>query len=97
VVRGAAVLAIWAFLFKSGPWIVSGDTTANLVVEHSRTLEMVNQCLYYALLAAVIFSAGQLLVDLYGLVRGHRIAPLPCLNTDGSGRLTSLTVGSLPA
>jgi len=52
---------------------------------------------HYALLAAVILSAGQLLVDLYRLVRGHRIAPLPCLNTDGSGRLTSLTVGSLPA
>ena len=42
-------------------------------------------------------AAGQLLVDLYRLVREHRIAPLPCLNTDGSGRLTSLTVGSLPA
>jgi hypothetical protein len=74
VVNGAAVLAIWAFLFKSGPWIVSGDTAANLVVEHSRTLEIVNQCFYYALLAAVILSAGQLLVDLYRLVRGtsHR-------------------------
>jgi hypothetical protein len=74
LVSGAAVLAIWAFLFKSGPWIVSGDNAANFLVEHSRTLEIVNQCFYYALLAAVILSAGQLLVDLYRLVRGtpHR-------------------------
>lgn len=70
VVSGAAVLAIWAFLFKSGPWIVSDYTAANLIAEHARTLEVVNQCFYYALLAAVIISAGQLLVDLYRLVRG---------------------------
>jgi hypothetical protein len=74
VVSRAAVLAICVFLFKSGPWIVSPETAAALAAEHSHTLEIVNQCFYYALLAAVILSAGQLLVDSYRLVRGtpHR-------------------------
>jgi hypothetical protein len=69
VVSGALVLAIWFFLFKSGPWIVA-EGAATLAADHSHTVEIANQCFYYVLLAAVILSAGQLLVDLYRLVRG---------------------------
>ena len=67
---GIAALVMWCFLLKVGPWVVLGEVPADKISDHARTADIINQCVFYSLLFAVIVSAGQLLRDLFRLVRG---------------------------
>jgi len=68
IVEDAAFLAMGCFLLRAGHWIVSGDTPGSLA--SGRTVEIINQCVFYGLLMAVVIAGAQVLRGVHRLFRG---------------------------
>ncbi len=74
VVAHSAGLVVAYFLIRAGTWVVAGGPEAGHGGEYVHVAEIVNQCIYYVLLAAVIFSAVNLAVRVTRLIRPSRSA-----------------------
>lgn len=68
----AGGLAVVYFLLKAGSWVEAGDAVASRSGELARTVEIVNLCFYYGLVAALILSVGMLVFRIVELIRGWR-------------------------
>ena len=68
----AVAFAVVYVLFKAGNWVTAGDAMANRAGELTRTVEIVNLCFYYGLVATVILSAGMLVRRIVELIQGWR-------------------------
>src|SRR5215831_4143292 len=62
-------LAVVYFLIKASSWVMAVDSAAG---EYARTVGIVNQIIYYALLITGIFSTVMLVVRVTRLIRGPR-------------------------
>ena len=62
-------LAVVYFLIKASRWVMAVDSAAG---EYARTVGIVNQIIYYALLITGIFSTVMLVVRVTRLIRGPR-------------------------
>src|SRR5215831_20633228 len=62
-------LAVVYFLIKASSWVMAVDSAAG---EYGRTVGIVNQIIYYALLITGIFSTVMLVVRVTRLIRGPR-------------------------
>jgi hypothetical protein len=65
-------LVVVYFLIRAGSWVVAGGPAAEHASEYTRTVEIVNQSIYYGLLIAGLFSAAMLVVKVSQLIRGLR-------------------------
>ena len=68
IVEDAAALAMGCFLLRAGHWIVTGDTSGSLA--SGRTVEIINQCIFYGLLVVVVIAGVQVLRGVHRLFRG---------------------------
>lgn len=68
---GAAILALYVFLLKQGPWVVATDAAGDLT--HAATIDVINQVFFYSFVVCVILSAVQLLRDVYRLGRESHV------------------------
>jgi TRAP-type C4-dicarboxylate transport system permease small subunit len=62
-------LAVVYFLIKGPSWVVASDSAAG---EYTHTAEIVNQILYYSLVATGFLSTVILVVRIARLIRGTR-------------------------
>lgn len=68
----AAGLVVVSFLLQAGRWVVAGGPAAEHAGNYGRTVEIVNQSIYYGLLLAAFVSAGMLVVRITRLLRPPR-------------------------
>jgi hypothetical protein len=71
---GSAIgwLLIWFFLFKAGTWVVAADLPGTPAEGYSRTVAILNQCIYFGLLGASFAAVVDLLRHLHRLTRRPR-------------------------
>jgi hypothetical protein len=65
-------LAVVYFLIKAGSWVTLADSLERAGGNSARTLEIINQCFFYLLVAAAIFSAAMLVLRITQLIRQPR-------------------------
>jgi hypothetical protein len=65
-------LLIWFFLFKAGTWVVLTDMPGTLSEGYTRTVAILNQCIYYGLLGACFAAVIDLLRHLRRLAGSRR-------------------------
>jgi hypothetical protein len=68
IVEDAAALAMGCFLLRAGHWIAALDTPGSLA--SGRTIEIINQCVFYSLLVAVVIAGVQVLRGVRRLFHG---------------------------
>jgi len=76
----AAGLVLVYFLIRAGSWVTVADSGANGAVNNARTVEIVNQCFLYSLVATAVFSAVMIVIRVTRLIRQPRAQ-------NGSGRV----------
>jgi hypothetical protein len=80
VIVNAGGLVVVYFLIKAGSWVTAGDSTANGGRNLAKTVEIVNQCIFYSLVAAAILSAVMIVLRITQLIRQPR-------GQSGSGKI----------
>jgi hypothetical protein len=65
-------LAIVYFLIKAGSWVTMADSVESAGGNSARTLEIINQCFFYLLVAAAIWSVATLVLRITQLIRQPR-------------------------
>ncbi len=70
VVGSAGWLVILFFLLRAGNWVVLGDIPGSPAKGFERTVEILNQCLLYTLIASAVIAAYNLFLHLRTLARG---------------------------
>ena len=68
----SAGLVVAYFLIRAGSWVVAGGSAAEHAEDYARTVEIVNQCIYYSLVLAAVFSAVMLVIRVAALLRSFR-------------------------
>ena len=68
----AGGLAVAYFLLKAGTWVTAVDGGANVPGGSRGTVEIVNEVFYWALLFAVILSAGMLVLRIVDFAQRWR-------------------------
>jgi hypothetical protein len=70
----AAGLVLVYFLIRARSWVAVADSATSGAVSYARTVEVVNQCFLYALVATAVFSGVMIMIRVTRLVRqphGH--------------------------
>lgn len=65
-------LVVVYFLIKAGSWVAGVDSLVNRSADYAQTVAIVNQCFYYLLIGAAVFSSVMLVVRAAALVRQLR-------------------------
>lgn len=65
----AAGLVLVYFLIKAGSWVEATNSGPSGAVNYARTVEIINQCFLYALVATAVFSGVIVLIRVMRLVR----------------------------
>lgn len=65
-------LVVVYFLIKAGSWVEGAGSAVNPSADYAQTVAIVNQCFYYLLIGAAIFSAVMLVVRAAALIRQLR-------------------------
>jgi len=68
----SAGLVVAYFLIRAGSWVVAGGSAAEHAEDYARTVEIVNQCIYYSLVLAAVLSAVMLVIRVAALLRPSR-------------------------
>lgn len=69
VVMHVGGLAVIYFLLKAGSWVSAFGSTAGAVGNYARSAAIVNQCFYYGLLGAAVFSVVMIVLRITELIR----------------------------
>src|SRR5262249_54413370 len=69
VVSHSLGLVLAYFLIKAGSWVVAGGPAVERTGEYAHAAEIVNQCIYYSLIAAAVFSAVMLVIRIARVIR----------------------------
>jgi len=65
-------LVVVYFLIKAGSWVEGTGSSVNRSPDYAQTVAIVNQCFYYLLIGAAIFSSVMLVVRTAALIRQLR-------------------------
>jgi hypothetical protein len=65
-------LVVVYFLIKAGSWVAGVGSAVNRSADYAQTIAIVNQCFYYLLIGAAIFSSVMLVVRAARLIRQLR-------------------------
>jgi hypothetical protein len=71
ILHSGGLLVVY-FLIKAGNWVTGVDSLVNRSADYAQTIAIVNQCFYYLLIGAAVFSAVMLVVRATALVRQLR-------------------------
>jgi hypothetical protein len=72
VLLHAGGLAVTYWLMRAGSWVTSGDVTGEKAGDLAHTVDVVNQVFHYALIGALVLSAGMLIFRIVELVQRWR-------------------------